>query len=114
MGFSEDSSGSSLIFARPPSLSSSLMERTKTKSTLGMVLRGQCIERLLPGGPAFMSGLQKGDKIVSVDGVEAEVSTVRFSIENEHCPLPAIILCTLATTKNDANPIQLIARGAAP
>jgi len=39
-----------------------------------------------------MSGLQKGDKIVSVDGVEAEVSTVRYSIETElvHC-LPSFV-----------------------
>jgi C-terminal processing protease CtpA/Prc len=113
MGFSEDSSSSSLIFARPPSLSSSLMERTRTKSTLGMVLRGDSIERLLPGGPAFMAGLQRGDKIVSVDGVEAEGSTVSYSIEIELVPCATVLCCARLQQRGESYPSDG-ARDAAP
>ena len=38
------------------------------KTTLGLLLLETKIDHLLPGGPAFHAGLQKGDKIVAVDG----------------------------------------------
>ena len=38
------------------------------KTTLGLLLLETNIDHLLPGGPAFHGGLQKGDKIVAVDG----------------------------------------------
>ena len=36
------------------------------KTTLGLVLTDDVVETVLPGGPAFLAGLRKGDCIVTV------------------------------------------------
>ena len=37
-----------------------------SKTTLGLVLFDDVVEIVLPGGPAFRAGLQKGDSILTV------------------------------------------------
>jgi len=38
------------------------------QSTLGLILHGNEVEMVFPGGPAFLAGLLKGDSIVAVEG----------------------------------------------
>jgi C-terminal processing protease CtpA/Prc len=48
------------------------------KTTLGVVLTNDMVETVLPGAPAYLAGLRKGDRIVEVRKFVSTSSLVRW------------------------------------
>ena len=46
------------------------------QSTVGIMLSGCLVDNVLVGGPACSVGIEKGDKIVAIDGIEVTIQNI--------------------------------------
>ena len=75
-------------------------EQHATRATVGLILIGRQVFGVLPGGPASVAGITRGDILLMVDGMEVTNETARDAVVGDDV-VGSRMMCTVMRDSGD-------------